>query len=156
MYQQQQKQIFDFKSYWESQELKDLREDFRNNRRPKGCWKCFEMESKGKKSIRQNANESRLEQHKELLQLPDEKLAPMEIKIKVGALCNLACRMCVSNVSSRVNAVYKSIGWETLEPYKYDQDAEVMLKQHAKTIRYIDVVGGEPLRHFLDLQLLYK
>ena len=154
MYQQQQKQIFDFKSYWESQELKDLREDFRNNKRPKGCWKCFEMESKGKKSIRQNANESRLEQHKELLQLPDEKLAPMEIKIKVGALCNLACRMCVTNVSSRVNAVYKSIGWETLEPYKYDQDAEVMLKQHAKTIRYIDVVGGEPFYNKKLLNLL--
>lgn len=153
MYQQQQEPIFDFKSYWDSKELKDLREDFRNNKQPKGCWKCFEMESKGKTSIRQNANNSRLEQHKELLELPDEKLTPIEIKIKVGALCNLACRMCVTNVSSRVNAVYRSIGWDTLSPYKYDQDAEAMLKQHANTIRYIDVVGGEPFynKKLLDL-----
>ena len=52
--------------------------------------------------------------------------------------------MCVSNVSSRVNAVYRSVGWDTLEPYKYDQDAEEMLKLYAESIKYIDVVGGEP------------
>lgn len=154
MYQQQQKKIYDFKTYWQSDELKKLRQEFRDNKRPKGCWKCFEMEDKGKKSIRQNANESRLETHKELIDLPDEQLPPMEIKIKVGALCNLACRMCVTNVSSRVNAVYKSIGWETLEPYKYDLDAEEMLKLHAKTIKYIDVVGGEPFYNKKLLNLL--
>ena len=50
MYQQQQKKIYDFKTYWQSDELKKLRQEFRDDKRPKGCWKCFEMEDKGKKS----------------------------------------------------------------------------------------------------------
>ena len=153
MYQQQQEKIYDFEKYWQSKELKALRQEFRENKKPKGCWKCFEMESKGKKSIRQNTNESRLGLHRDLIEASDDELAPIEIKLKVGALCNLACRMCVTNVSSRVNAVYRSIGWQTLEPYKYDVDAENMLKLHANTIRYIDVVGGEPFfnKKLLDL-----
>ena len=155
MYQQQDKKIYDFKSYWQSNELKNLRNDFRANKKPKGCWKCFEMEDKGKKSIRQNANDSRLELHKDLIEKADKELLPLEIKIKVGALCNLACRMCVSNVSSRVNAVYRSVGWETLEPYKYDQDAEEMLKLYAESIKYIDVVGGEPFYNKKLINLLY-
>jgi len=144
MYQQQKEKVYDLESYWKSEELKEIRETFRKDQKPKGCWKCFDMESKGKTSIRQNANESRLEEHKDKISLPDSQLVPLEIKIKVGALCNLACRMCVTNVSSRVNTVYKTLGWETMEPYKYDLDAEKTLKLHADTVEYIDVVGGEP------------
>ena len=154
MYQQQKEKIYDFKTYWHSNELKELRDTFRKKQKPKGCWKCFEMEDKGKKSIRQNANDSRLKKYQNIINLPDAELVPVEIKLKVGALCNLACRMCVTNVSSRVNAVYKSIGWETLAPYKYDLDAEKMLKLHAKTVEYIDVIGGEPFYNKRLIELL--
>ncbi len=153
-YQPQKEKVYKLESYWKSDELKELRETFRKDQIPKGCWKCFEMESKGEKSIRQNVNESRLEEHKDFINLPDEELVPTEIKIKVGAVCNLSCRMCLPNVSSRVNAVYKNLGWETMEPYKYDVDAENTLKKYAENIKYIDVLGGEPFYNKRLLALL--
>ena len=154
LYQYQQEKITSFEKYWKSKELKELRQEFRNDQQPKGCWKCFDYEKNNVKSIRQNANESRLEQHKHLIDLPDNELHPIEVKLKVGALCNLACRMCHTNISSRVHAVYKSVGWKTLEPYKYDMDAENIIRLHAKTIQYLDVIGGEPFYNKRLIELL--
>lgn len=112
--------------------------------KPAGCWKCYNDEDLGKKSMRQSVNESRLMPHASLLDQEHTKLKPLQVKLLAGASCNLACRMCVSHVSSKVHKVWESIGLPLKDPYRYDQDSENIIKQNADSVRYIDLMGGEP------------
>ena len=141
---QGEKQYHGFDEYWHGDELKKLRQDMLDGNRPKGCWKCYNDEDSGKKSMRQSVNESRLSQHSELIQKEDSELKPLQVKLLAGASCNLACRMCLSHVSSKVHKVWEAIGLPLKEPYKYDETSEQIIKQNAESVRYIDLMGGEP------------
>jgi MoaA/NifB/PqqE/SkfB family radical SAM enzyme len=116
----------------------------RLGQRPAGCWKCYKDEDTGKKSMRQSVNESRLEVHKDLLDKKVAVLKPIQIKLLAGASCNLACRMCQSHVSSKVYNVWEAIGMPLKQPYKYDFESEEIIRKNAESVRYIDLMGGEP------------
>ena len=45
--------------WWDSIDLHALRQQFIQGKRPKGCYKCWNDEDSGKKSLRQSINESR-------------------------------------------------------------------------------------------------
>ena len=134
----------DFAEYWNSAELQEIRTQMKAGQKPAGCWKCYNDEDLGKKSMRQSVNESRLMPHASLLDQEHTKLKPLQVKLLAGASCNLACRMCVSHVSSKVHKVWESIGLPLKDPYRYDQDSENIIKQNADSVRYIDLMGGEP------------
>jgi MoaA/NifB/PqqE/SkfB family radical SAM enzyme len=142
LYQAQDKPKYTFKEYWNSKELSEVKKEMRNGVRPKGCWKCWHDEDVGKKSMRQSVNESRLLPYENLISKTE--LKPIQVKLLAGASCNLACRMCQSHVSSKVFKVWEAIGMVTKEPYKYDYDSEQIIRENAESIRYIDLMGGEP------------
>ncbi len=133
-----------FKEYWGSDELKEVRQQMKVGKKPPGCWKCYNDEDLGKKSMRQSVNESRLLPHADLLEKTETELKPLQVKLLAGASCNLACRMCVSHVSSKVHKVWEAIGLPLKDPYKYDEASEQIIKQNAESVRYIDLMGGEP------------
>ena len=141
---QGEKQYHGFDEYWHGDELKKLRQDMLDGNRPKGCWKCWSDEDSGKKSMRQSVNESRLEPHVASTSQQSEQLRPVQVKLLAGASCNLACRMCQSHVSSRVYKVWQEIGLDTKEPYKYDHVSDGLIRENADSVRYIDLMGGEP------------
>lgn len=151
LYQHQSEPAEDFESYWQSDEIKSVRSKMLDGEKPKGCWKCFHDESLGKQSMRQSVNQSRLD---DIQNLSADVGKPIQIKMLSGASCNLACRMCVSHVSSRVNTVWKSIGRPTQTPYAYDEMADNYIRSNADTIQYIDLMGGEPLYHKKIISLL--
>ena len=91
----------DFDEYWGGEELKEIRQQMNDGQKPSGCWKCYNDEDLGKKSMRQSVNESRLAPHSDLIQKEDSELKPLQVKLLAGASCNLACRMCVSLGSHR-------------------------------------------------------
>lgn len=144
LYQSQDTPKHDFTEYWNSDELKKIRQQMKHGQKPSGCWKCYNDEDLGKRSMRQSVNESRLVTHQTLLSEDDDKLRPIQIKLLAGASCNLACRMCQSHVSSKVHKVWETIGMPLQDPYKYDHASEEIIRQNAGTLRYIDLMGGEP------------
>ena len=133
-----------FEEYWNGDELQSVRRQMLEGRKPSGCWKCYNDERLGKKSMRQSVNESRLEPHYKLLQKSSSDLKPLQVKLLAGASCNLACRMCVSHVSSKVHKVWEAIGLPLKDPYKYDHESEKIIRDNAESVRYIDLMGGEP------------
>jgi len=154
LYQSQDTPKHDFKEYWNSDELKQIRQQMTEGQKPAGCWKCYNDEDSGQKSMRQSVNESRLSPHIELIGAQDKDLKPLQIKLLSGASCNLACRMCQSHVSSKVHKVWEDIGMPLKEPYKYDYASEEILRKNAESVRYLDLMGGEPFYHKRIVKLI--
>ena len=96
--------------YWNSDEIKELRQYFIEDKRHPGCNQCWNAEDKGIKSLRQSVNESRLEEFITRTDTTTCEDMPAQVKYTVGNQCNLACRMCVPNSSSKVKKV-----WDTLQ-----------------------------------------
>ena len=77
----------------------------------------------------------------------------MQVKYTVGNQCNLSCRMCVPTSSSGVQKVWQAIGRDSKA--KLDEfDYYNYILDNSETIRYIDVMGGEPFYHKKTKQLL--
>lgn len=138
--------------YFTSTEIQEVRHQMLNGEKPPGCWKCWHEESLGKKSMRQSVNESRLDEHLDHLQ--KQPVAPTQIKMLAGSSCNLACRMCQSHVSSRVSTVWQAIGRKVYPQYQYDTQADEYIRKHSSELKYIDLMGGEPLYHKNIIKLL--
>ena len=154
LYQSQDRPQHNFEEYWHSDELRKVREQMRNGDKPAGCWKCYNDEEHGQKSMRQSVNESRLGPHTELIEADHDDLKPLQIKLLSGASCNLACRMCQSHVSSKVYPVWESIGMPLKDPYKYDYASEEIIRKNAESVRYLDLMGGEPFYHKKIVKLI--
>ena len=124
-------------------------EQMRNGEKPAGCWKCYNDEELGQKSMRQSVNESRLGPHTELIETDDTQLKPLQIKLLSGASCNLACRMCQSHVSSKVYPVWESIGMPLKDPYKYDFASEEIIRRHVSIFSTANIGGDESPSKYL-------
>jgi len=151
---QSKKEFHNFDEYWSSEELSTMRQEMLDGKRPSGCWKCWHDEDAGKKSMRQSVNESRLEPHLDCVTKTNKELKPLQVKLLSGASCNLACRMCQSHVSSKVHKVWEDIGLPTKEPYKYDWMSDQIIRSNADSVRYLDLMGGEPFYHKKIHQLI--
>ena len=151
---QSKKEFHNFDEYWSSDELSTMRQEMLDGKRPSGCWKCWHDEDAGKKSMRQSVNESRLEPHLDCVTKTNKELKPLQVKLLSGASCNLACRMCQSHVSSKVHKVWEDIGLPTKEPYKYDWMSDQIIRSNADSVRYLDLMGGEPFYHKKIHQLI--
>jgi sulfatase maturation enzyme AslB (radical SAM superfamily) len=137
----------DVKTYWNNNELVQLRKDFINDERPSSCRLCWKNEDAGIKSLRQSVNEGRLERYKDRLTQTVLSYAPAQIKFTVGKECNLACRMCLPQWSSKVQKV-----WEVLGKKQQTEDDQISVDpsyilENRKDIEYIDIMGGEPFYH---------
>ena len=85
-------------TYKKSKWVKKLQDQFIDGKRPKGCERCWKEESAGIESKRQ------LDyiRHKKQFDSVDLKNPNyINISLAFGNLCNLACRICSPNQSSR-------------------------------------------------------
>ncbi len=121
---------------------------------PDHCIKCKTEEDAGVKSMRQQFNEI----YEDVDNSRFANLPPRYVEISFGNICNLACRMCNSNDSTRWQGVDRFIYNET--GIKKDSWPEWRLEIEAIDIDLSEVdrlkfMGGEPLLHpnheeFLD------
>ena len=107
-----QEQHHDINSYWNSKEIVKVREEMLSGKKPKGCRKCWQAERNGILSYRQILNKERLDLFKNRLQDVRLDAQPIQVKFTVGNQCNLACRMCLPNLSSGVKKVWDLLGLE--------------------------------------------
>ena len=137
-------------SIQDSKYMDDLREQFKNGERPKGCQSCWQEEDAGKTSKRQN---SIYKMKKSLTDwTPDSEPTLKFIDFKLGNVCNLKCRICGSWSSSemgtgrtglRENPVARKNlregGWPKRNPQFFED-----LKEDLKHVEYFEFTGGEP------------
>lgn len=136
-----------------SKEMEDLRNQFRANKKPAGCEKCWKEETAGKKSKRLllwDKSPVLGEMH-----VKKEKIAPRYLEIKLGNICNLKCRICSATSSSlwaneeiknnpgnkkKYLEINEQSRWPRKENKAFDNLDELL-----KDVRYFQITGGEPL-----------
>lgn len=135
-------------------DLQEIRKNLINGERIDHCKNCYEFEDSG-------ADSSRLRDTKEWTQklnlnyYEDIITNLVYYDIRNDNLCNLACRMCNPQFSSKLEKEYKSIGWIwPAEPKSFGFNDVVNLN----TVQKIYVAGGEPslmpeFRNFLKSAL---
>ena len=135
--------------YWESSQLKNIQKNMLNNIRDEGCGICWKKEDRGYSSLRQHSNQiysSHLDDVKE------NKTAdqPFYIDLRLGNLCNLKCRMCISEWSSQIageileNPNEDWIDTPTQKVIELDDDTWNMLHKWIPYVRRVFMTGGEP------------
>ena len=137
----------DIKTFWNNEELVNLRKEMLAGKRASGCDLCWKNEDAGIESMRQAVNKGRLERYKNRLSETKLTVAPAQLKFTVGKECNLSCRMCLPQLSSRVQKVWEVLGRKSeTEDDSISVNPEYILTNR-KHVQFLDIIGGEPFYH---------
>ncbi len=154
-----------FKEAWNCESIRSIRRDFLNGKKPKACQSCWDYEAKGITSFRQRIESFvSTESSQKMRQLTTvetgEIKAPTKyLELKLTNKCNLVCRMCNPESSSRW-AQFKKTG---VGPVIHDHFSSMATKLEILEIvnhpefETICFVGGEPFidqAHFEYLSLI--
>ncbi len=149
----------EFQEIWNSEELATIRKRFLSGTQPRGCHRCWmeEMSGKASKRVRDNAKYKHL--------INDEIIwkdsAPRYLDLKLGNICNLKCRICSPQYSSKwiseqrkYDIIDKDIKF--YERLDWPEKSEVFWKNVESLIpvlEHLDFTGGEPfmIKEHLDL-----
>ena len=149
------------KQYWTSEQLKIIQTKMLENVRDKGCSICWDKEDRGYSSLRQHSNEI-YKTHIE--QIKDSKLngSPFYLDLRLGNLCNLKCRMCISEWSSQIakeildNPKEEWIDTPTQKVIELDENTWQILDEWLPFVRRVFMTGGEPTIIKRNLEYINK
>lgn len=130
--------------YKNSKWLKKLQSDFKKDKRPEGCAKCWREEDAGLMSKRQ-MDSSRFEDQFKKMDL--DRVGFTNVAVAFGNICNLACRICGPKDSSRWVAEIKKHDKKDNPIHQWFKDPKILqdLYQSTKNAVHFDVPGGEPI-----------
>ena len=151
---------------WNGNSMQELRRALLNGERPVGCKSCWDLEDAGVKSTRQSC----IEDYKDTVtyasameKLNDDYTMPVEeitsIEIRFDNICNLMCRHCSPDYSSKWEAAVKKdselmeqmIHYGTYRKRDYHVNlTDEMIAEigtFAPHLKQIMIAGGEPLFH---------
>ena len=135
--------------YWNSDQLKNIQKNMLDNVRDTGCDICWKKEDRGFSSLRQHSNKIYADHVEDIKQ--NKKLEhPFYIDLRLGNLCNLKCRMCISEWSSQIageildNPNEDWIDTPTQKVIELDDDTWELLEQWLPHVRRVFMTGGEP------------
>ena len=165
---------------WTGNKLEELREEFLENKKPSICYRCWNEESNGKKSLRlrlfdpvahtsdyEFATPAVIEQR---IANNNYLVGPLVLTIKNGNICNAKCRICHPGDSSRWAADAKKLQELTGKNYYSisqkelnwdDTQLDEIVQLSANLVR-LELFGGEPtynkkveilLKRLVDLDL---
>ncbi|MCW5906332.1 MAG: twitch domain-containing radical SAM protein [Chitinophagales bacterium] len=135
---------------WNSPYMQQLRSDFKNNIRNKGCSHCWKEQSLGLKPMRYdsygyNIPESQVE----------NPASPMRVEINASNVCNLRCRICWSHASSRWIKEVKELYNEDAElHFNMTPENQAIIRQWVPHFTQIGFFGGEPLMSEENIELM--
>jgi hypothetical protein len=127
--------------------MKDLREQFRQNKRPGGCNTCWADEDNGYQSKRLIYNTSI---RKESIAWQQEPVNVSELQLIINNSCNLKCRSCTPSHSTQWQAEIKVLTGSTGYPMPLgqsgDEQGKLWLDRYNwyKGLTRLEIVGGEP------------
>ena len=135
--------------YWQSEQLRQIQDNMLNDVRDKGCQICWKKEDRGYSSLRQHSNEI-YKEHIEAVKKQSVASWPFYIDLRLGNLCNLKCRMCVSEWSSQIageileNPQEDWIDTPQQKIIELDDDTWNVLHKWMPFVRRVFMTGGEP------------
>ena len=134
-----------------SEYMKNLRQEIREGKTPENCATCWIDEDNGKESKRQLYNGYAEWRYPDGIDYMVEPDMPRDYQLILGNACNLKCRTCNANYSSkwRKESIDRKIEfWEP--PSKIDlHDLEqsrfwLDIEDWLPNVRVLEIMGGEP------------
>jgi radical SAM protein with 4Fe4S-binding SPASM domain len=153
---------------WNDEPMRRMRTNMLADKPCKECGDCYEQESAGFASMRNNSNKSFGHHIDEIDQtLPDGSLPDMKLHywdVRFSNICNLKCRSCGSIFSSRWYDDDVKLWGKPLRPRvqfagRHEEDVWEQMQEHIPYLDQIYFAGGEPLimeEHNRILKLLIK
>ena len=133
-----------------SKYYKEIRQAIREGEMPKNCEPCWQDERNGKKSKRQLYNEIAEQRYGEI-NYDEEPDLPEDFQLILSNTCNLKCRSCNPNYSSKwvKEAKDRKLPYieETVKIGMNDSASKFWneMDQWLPSIRFLEVMGGDPL-----------
>ncbi len=133
-----------------SQFMKDLRQQFRDGKKPAGCRTCIVDEKNGHRSKRQIYERFNVAGDQYIVDFEGEPGIPSEFQMIISNACNLKCRSCTPSHSNLWQAEHKQVWGHTAYdmPHGQSGDKQGLLwknrHQWYNTIERLEIVGGEP------------
>ncbi len=146
--------------------MSDVREALRNGQRPKQCNVCWQEESVGLESMRQNGKYKFKEIYHKLNYETDNFDNLQLFDLNLSNACNLSCRNCDPVSSSSIAKLELAAGRlsnqqfiELKQAVNWSETSEFwdQLLSTAQNLKYLDLYGGEPMmskNHFNFLKKL--
>ena len=142
-------QLNSAKTYWKSEQLKNIQQNMLNNIRDGGCEICWKKEDRGFSSLRQHSNQI-YKEHINNIKNKLEVKNPFYLDLRLGNLCNLKCRMCLSIWSSQIAEEILSnpnedwLDTPTQKIIEINEDAWKLLEDWIPDVKRVFMTGGEP------------
>jgi hypothetical protein len=134
-----------------SEFYKTIRQEIREGKLPKNCKHCWQDEANGKQSKREMYNEYAKWRYDEI-NYNEEPEMPQDFQLILGTTCNIKCRTCNPNYSSKWVKESEDRGLpylkETVQiPMDDMENAKFWTEMDdwIKDIKYLEIMGGEPL-----------
>ena len=142
------------KEIWNDTPMTELRKNMLEDKQSSGCNDCYERESSGFTSLRNGCNKAYGHHIKNVGStkinghLPDMKLRYWDVRF--SNICNLKCRYCSTNYSSRWYDDDIKIWGKELQPRvqfagRHGEDMWEQMQEHLPWVDDIYFAGGEPL-----------
>lgn len=159
---------------WNNKNMRELRRGLLSDERPEGCRSCWDLEKSGVTSTRQaqNTEFSNITESVVRRAMSDDFSMPIEnlscIEVRFDNVCNLMCRHCSSDYSSKWETAVKKDSslraamidagtykaWDN--PRKLTDGLIAEIGKLSENINYIMISGGEPLYHDKHYDFLEK
>ena len=152
----------DIQDVLQSDELNEIKQRFLSGTQPRGCHRCWMEEISGKdsKRIRDNRKYQNLINEDVIF----DEATPRYLDLKLGNICNLKCRICGPQYSSRwiseqkrydkIDGIvkdYERLDWPEKSD-KFWQTVESLIPN----LEHLDFTGGEPFMISQHFDLLEK
>jgi len=147
--------------YWTSEQVKKIQQNMLQNVRDNGCQICWKKEDRGYSSLRQHSNEI-YKNHIEQIRGNQTLQQPFYLDLRLGNLCNLKCRMCISEWSSQIaseiieNPNEDWIDTPEQKILELDDSTWQLLEQWIPHVRRVFMTGEEPTIIKRNLEYIEK
>lgn len=163
------------KEKWNSDELEKIRNQFLNGEKPKQCFRCWDEEKAGMKSLRETYLDKDVNATKfnmDFVRAKNYQSGPELMVIQVSNYCNYSCRTCHAVDSSGYNKEgehYAEKYGEMLNRYRKPGSTnvvgivdnkhfnELQLKEYSQikeNLKRLEFFGGEPMLNVTHFELL--
>lgn len=135
---------------WNSDYMKTMRENFKMNIRTKGCVQCWKEQALGLKPMRYDSFRYNIP-----MKQVDNPISPTRVEINASNVCNLRCRICSANASTKWIKEAKELYGINGEVHinMTDENFEIV-KAWVPNFSEIGFFGGEPLLDEKNIELM--
>lgn len=135
---------------WNSDYMKQMRNDFLNGVQFPGCVECWRLQKMGLKSMRFDSYQYHVPESQ--VMHPEK---PMRVEINASNVCNLKCRICTPTASTKWIREGKDVyGWNEKTHINLKSENLEQVKRWAENLTEVCFFGGEPLLSEENLSLL--